>query len=165
MVTTGIIVGIVIIVMAILVKLARERVKKIQKCEELNNLICKCDEALNSLSKCKTLTNILEVHKKAWRDGVRNVNIGPCSWGMYRTEDIGNMSPSEVYLGGIYGLSTKNINFWESMGYDEPYGANGFGIDPEIKLLGNIIVPQYRSQLQSNFEAIKKRCETELQQL
>jgi hypothetical protein len=51
------------------------------------------------------------------------------------------------------------------MGYDEPYGANGFGIDPEIKLLGNIIVPQYRSQLQSNFEAIKKRCETELQQL
>ena len=165
MVTTGILVGIVIIVMAVLVKLARERVKRIQKCEELNHLICKCDEALNNLSKCKTLTNILEVHKKAWRDGVRNSNIGPCEYGMYRTKDIATMSPSEVFLGGIYGLFTKNINFWESQGYDAPYGANGFGIDPEIKLLGNIIVPQYRSQLQSNFEAIKKRCETELQQL
>ena len=162
MVTTGILVGIVIIVMTVLVKLARERAERIQKCEELNHLICKCDEALNNLSKCKTLLNIL---KKAWRDGVRNANIGPCSYGMYRTEDVGNMSPSEVYLGGIYGLSTKNINFWESMGYDEPYGANGFGIDPELKLLGNIIVPQYRSQLESNFKAIKTRCESELQAL
>jgi len=165
MLTTIIPVCITIIVMCVLVKLARERAKKIMRCEELNCLIAKCDEALNSLSKCKTLTNILEVHKKAWRDGVRHANIGPCSYGMYRTEDIGNMSPSEVYLGGIYGLSTKNISFWESQGYDEPYGANGFGIDPEIKLLPCIIVPQYKGQLESNFKAIKSRCEEELRQL
>lgn len=165
MVTTGILIGIVIIVMIILVKLARERVKRIQRCEELNHLICKCDEALANLSKCKTLLNILEVHKKAWRDGVRNANIGPCSYGMYRTDDIGNMSPSEVYLGGIYGLSTKNISFWESQGYEEEYGANGFGINPSTKLLSGIIVPQYRSQLESNFKAIKDRCESELRSL
>ena len=165
MVTTGILVCIAIIVMATLVKLARERAKTIQKCEALNYLIAKCDEALYRLNKCTTLLNILEVHKKAWRDGVRNANIGPCEYGMYRTKDIATMSPSEVFLGGIYGLFTKNINFWESQGYDAPYGANGFGIDPEIKLLGDIIVPQYKSQLESNFKAIKSRCEKELRSL
>ena len=165
MLTSIILVCIAIIVMAVLVKLARERAKKVLRCEELNCLIAKCDEALADLGKCTTLSNILEVHKKAWKNGVRNANIGPCSYGMYRTENIENMSPSEVYLGGIYGLSTKSMNFWESMGYNEPYGANGFGIDPEIKLLPCIIVPQYKGQLESNFKAIKKKCEEELRQL
>ena len=165
MLTSIILVCIVTIVVAVLVKLARERAKKVLRCEELNCLIAKCDEALADLSKCTTLMSIFNVHKKAWANGVRNKNIGPCEWGMYRTENINQMTPNEVYLGGVYGLFTKNINFWESLGYDAPYGANGFGIDPEIKLLPCIIVPQYKGQLESNFKAIKSRCEEELRKL
>ena len=75
----------------------------------------------------------------------------PC--GMFRTKDILEMKPEEVYLGDLYGLWTKTIPEWEEH-RQEKYGANAFGLDPDTPLY-QIIMDQYRGHLASNVEAIR----------
>ena len=69
------------------------------------------------------------------------------------------MTPDEVYLGGIWGLLTKPIPFWEEH-KDEPYGCNGFGIDENISLYA-MIVNQYKSLLLSNIKVIYHNAQKE----
>lgn len=112
-------------------------------------------ELYNSLKECKTLEEMLSIHKRLWNVGYRNDNLGPCSYGMFRTKDIRTMTPDEVYLGNIYGLSTKNIPFWEEY-KDETMAGNGFGIDESI-LMYDLIMNQYRRLLLSNLLSIKNQ--------
>lgn len=67
------------------------------------------------------------------------------------------MKPEEIFLGGIWGLFTHAIPFWEER-KSKPYGCNGFGIDPEISLY-SIILDQYKNLLISNIDDIW--CEAE----
>ena len=115
-------------------------------------LYARKDEILRNLTQCITLGEVLEFHKQIWKDGYRNKNIGPCSCGAYRTNNIENMKPEEVYLGGIWGLFTKNIPFWEEHRNDK-YGCNGFGIDEEQSLY-EMILNQYKIHLRNNIIAI-----------
>lgn len=109
-------------------------------------------EVLEWINSATTLGQLLNIHRKVWNIGYQNENIGPCSYGIFRTENIDTMKLEDVYLGGIYGLFTNNIPFWEAHKEDE-YGANGFGIAPETKLY-DIIVKQYRCHLASNIRSI-----------
>ena len=112
------------------------------------SLYARKDEVLKNLAQCTTLGEVLDFHKQIWKDGYRNRNIGPYSYGIFHTDNIENMKPKEVYLGGIWGLLTKPIPFWEEHKSDK-YGANGYGIDPE-KSLYEMILNQYKSHLRSN---------------
>lgn len=58
------------------------------------------------------------LHKRIWRKGFRNANLGPDKYGMFRTKDINFMTINEVYIGGIYGLNTLTIARKE-----EPYDS------------------------------------------
>ena len=107
------------------------------------------------LNESNSLEDLMNVHKHAWEIGYRNANLGPCPYGMFRTSDILEMKPEEVYLGGIWGLSTKNIPFWEE-NKDETMIGNGFGIDDDIKIY-DLIMSQYRNHLRSNFVAMKNQ--------
>ena len=73
------------------------------------------------------------------------------------------MNPSQVFLGNIFGLFTKNIDFWEHY-KDE---GNGEGAYPIYKYLTayQIVLRQYKRQLSRNIEAIAKNFETELDSL
>lgn len=72
---------------------------------------------------------------------------------MFRTKDIANMIAEEVFLGNIYGLWTFPIPEWEKR-KEEKYGANGFGINPDIPLY-NFPLNQYKQLLLQNL----RRCE------
>jgi hypothetical protein len=122
--------------------------------KKLQRIIGWYDNLNQELNEAKTLEDLLNVHKHAWEIGYQNDNIAPLEWGMFRTKDILQMSPSEVYLGGIWGLSTKNIPFWNA-NKKETMAGNGFGID-ENRLIYDLIMQQYRQHLKSNFRAIKE---------
>lgn len=64
----------------------------------------------------------LSLHKRIWRKGFRNANLGPDKCGMFRTKDINLMTINEVYIGGIYGLNTRTIAQWEDR-KEEPYDS------------------------------------------
>lgn len=81
------------------------------------------------------LLQLLAAHKKAWVYGFRNDNLGPCEFGMFRTESIPDMTSNEVYLGNINGLWTFTLREWQNKRGSEDY---------------NVIVFQYKNHLLSN---------------
>ena len=107
---------------------------------------------LDKIEESYTLITLMNIHKDAWRTGFQNENIGPCPYGMFRTLDIPSMTPDQIYLGGIWGLVTKPIPFWEKH-KDDKYGCNGFGIDKNLSLY-EMIVDQYKELLSSNIRAL-----------
>lgn len=102
---------------------------------------------LQDLSEAKTFEDLVTIHKFAWEKGFQNENLGPCEWGMFRTNSIPEMSFGEIYLGGIYGLNTHNIPWWNSH-KEEPYS--------EHRTCFEVVFNQYRNHLRSNFQAIVK---------
>ena len=121
-----------------------------------------CNESqriIDALNKSNNLSTLMNIHKDAWGSGFQNENIGPCSYGIFRTSDILTMTPNEVYLGGIWGLVTKPIPFWEEH-KDESYGCNGFGLDEDISLYA-MIVNQYKSLLLSNIKVMYHNAQKE----
>lgn len=137
------------------------RKKKLQefleKCEEARQIVGFYTELELKVKNVQTLGDLLTIHKEAWKLGFRNANLGPCKWGMFRTKDIPTMTPNEVYIGGIYGLVTQNIPFWEEH-KDEDMSCNGFGINEDIKIY-DLLMDRYKEILSSNFRAIKKKAE------
>ena len=118
-------------------------------------------QLLQDLKEAKDLSTLLSIHKHAWEIGYQNKNLAPCEWGMFRTNDIPNMTPSEVYLGGMYtGLNTYNIPYWESH-KTETWECNGYGHNSE-DLLYDTIMKQYRDHLKSNFRAINDESANQL---
>jgi hypothetical protein len=105
----------------------------------------------------KDLTNLLNVHKDAYGSGF-TLNLGPGA--MFRCKEIATMTPHQVYLGGIYGLNTYAIPFWEQY-TDEPYGVNGFGIK-EDQSLYEMILNQYKQHLISNIRAMYNKALKEI---
>lgn len=107
---------------------------------------------LEMIKNCDSLTYLVSIHKTIWNLGFQNDNIGPCQYGMIRTNSIDALIPEEVYLGGIWGLSTENIPFWEKY-RDIQYGDNDFGIDPE-EYIYNLVLFQYKKLLTSNIKSM-----------
>jgi len=114
---------------------------------------------IKTLEESKDLTTILRIHKDIWGSGLRNKNIGPNTYGMFRTKDITQMKAEEVFLGNIFGLFTYSIAVWEKNdSAKQPFGANDYGIDPESTVY-DVIVWQYRNHLISNIKAIRDEAE------
>ncbi len=110
-----------------------------------------------------SLLDVLAIHKEAWSRGFQYENIGPNSYGMYRCESIETMTPSQVFLGDIFGLFTKNIEFWERY-KDEGKSGGGYPIY-EYLTVYEIVLRQYKHQLSSNIKAIAENAKKELSQL
>lgn len=104
------------------------------------------------LKEVTSLCEFIVIHKQAWGFGYQNKNLGPCSHGMFRTNDIMEMKPEEVYLGNIWGLLTFNIPEWEE-NKEETMAGNGFGIDGTTRCY-DLVMRQYYQLLDSNFNAI-----------
>ena len=134
--------------------------KQRQEMERLQQIIDKADDYIEHLEKCNDLRLLLNIHKDMWGSGLRNKNIGPNEFGMFRTKDIPQMKAEEVYLGDIYGLWTFTIPEWEKE-KEHKYGDNGWGINPDTTVY-ELIVRQYRHHLISNVKAIRKEAEASL---
>ena len=115
---------------------------------------------LDKIEGPNTLITLMNIHKDAWGTGFQNENIGPCPYGVFRTLDIPSMTPDQIYLGGIWGLVTKPVSFWEERKEDK-YGCNGFNIDENISLY-KIILDQYKNILTSNIKYMMQQAEAEL---
>lgn len=114
---------------------------------------------MDSIKEAKNLYTLLTIHKTAWGAGFQNINLSPCSYGMFRTSNILDMLPSEVYLGNIYGLNTHNIPFWEDHKEDK-YGINGFGLRTDM-LIYDIVLNQYKNILLHNIKALFEKAQKE----
>lgn len=129
---------------------------EVQENQKQHNIYLKqCLEGqgiLDALESCKSLITLVSIHKDAWGTGFQNENLGPCPCGYIRTTDISTMTPDQIYLGGIWGLFTHNIPFWEEQ-KGSKYGANGFGLDPELDLY-EMILNQYKGFLTSNIRSM-----------
>ena len=116
-------------------------------------------DLIKTLEESKDLTTILRIHMDIWGSGLRNKNIGPNTYGMFRTKDITQMKAEEVFLGNIFGLFTYSIAVWEKNdSAKQPFGTNDYGIDPESTVY-DVIVWQYRNHLISNIKAIRDEAE------
>lgn len=136
----------------------KEEVRKNKEDAELQLTLSKnASRIINTIVKCDSLYKLMDIHKEAWIIGFQNVNLGPDKYGMFRTKSIPTMQPSELFLGGIWGLFTHAIPFWEER-KSQPYGCNGFNMDPEISLYG-IVLDQYKRLLISNIEDIWNKAE------
>ncbi len=113
---------------------------KLEKMEKEENLIKKIDFFLPLLEKATTLHEIYALHIQIWANGIQHEYIGPCDYGMFRTKDILTMQPNEVYLGNIWGLFTKNLEFWENAEENDK----------------NIVTEQYKNHLIGNLKMIKQ---------
>lgn len=65
---------------------------------------------LTKIGNANTLSECMILHKRIWRKGFRNANLGPDKYGMFRTKDINLMTINEVYIGGP---NTLTIEEWE----------------------------------------------------
>lgn len=122
---------------------------------ECSRLVLAFTPIMNLINRAKVLEDLLDIHKIMWTIGFQNENLAPCSHGMFRTENIYDMTIDEVYLGNIYGLSTNNIRFWNQHSNEDMYG-NGFGIDNNVKVY-DIIFDQYKHHLSKNLMFIYTR--------
>ena len=114
-------------------KAKKEKAKKAKLLEKLNYFI-------HQVELAKTLRDLYILHIKMWANGIRNENLGPDKYGMFRTDDILMMVPEEVYLGNIWGLWTKQLPYWESCSVNDQ----------------KLVIEQYKNVLLSNMKAIKR---------
>ena len=135
-----------------------------QEVECLKHIVESADDFLQQLNVCTDLQVMLRLHKNLWGSGIRNMNIGPCEYGMFRTKDILTMKANEVYLGDIYGLWTFSIPIWEQQkGNKYGEGAAAWGLSPDITLY-EIVCNQYRNILVSNVKAVRNEAIASLEQ-
>ena len=88
-----------------------------------------------------SLKECFDIHKAAIDLGLLNRNIDADMSGIVRTGDIQNLSKEEIFLGGQYGVFTKNMTIFE---------ANR-NTRPDAYMLA---LNQYRKLLSSNFQEI-----------
>ena len=132
---------------------SEELKKEHEEYEKAKSLVGFGSETLQFIEGAKDLDELLKAHKIAWSRGYRNENLGPCSYGIFRTHtDIESMTADEVYLGDIWGLWTHNIPFWNDH-KEETMSGNGFEI-PEDTLCYDLIMRQYRNLLRKNIQNI-----------
>lgn len=112
-------------------------------------------QILEAIRKCNSLIKLVELHKLAWANEFKNYNLAPQRYGMIRANSIESLTPNEVFLGGIWGLNTHSIPFWEEHKGNK-YGANGFGIDPTYDLY-TMILNQYKGLVESNVQSLYEK--------
>lgn len=116
---------------------------------DLNQKVAEFPTLLQELQQVTQLYEVLKLHRKLWRKGFQCPNIGPCEYGMYRTNDILSMTSDEVYLGGVFGLWTHTIEWWErNVDSEEDY---------------NIVLNQYKNQIIINLINLNKEYKKEIQ--
>lgn len=114
-----------------------EKLKQIEKKKEI---IKKIEFFLPLLNKATELREIYALHIQIWANNIRHEYIGPCEYGMFRTKDILTMQPEEVFLGNVWGLFTKNLEFWETANENDK----------------NLVTEQYKTHLINNLKMIKQ---------
>ena len=138
----------------------KEIKKNIAECDKFLKWNNQGQQFLDAIGKAISLYRVLDIHRDAWGTGFQNENIGPCAYGIFRTKDISKMTAEEVYLGGIWGLCTYNLPFWEKH-KDDKYGCNGFSIDENTSLY-ELILNQYKNILTSNIKYMMQQAKAEL---
>lgn len=109
-------------------------------------------QIIAAIHKCDSLTKLVELHKLAWANEFKNENLAPQRYGMIRSNSIEDLTPKDVFLGGIWGLNTRPIPFWEEY-KGHKYGCNGFGLDPNTDLY-TLILNQYKNLIVSNVQTL-----------
>ena len=109
-------------------------------------------QIIAAIHKCDSLTKLVELHKLAWANEFKNENLAPQRYGMIRSNSIEELTPNQVFLGGICGLNTYSIPFWEEY-KGHKYGCNGFGLDPNTDLY-TLMLNQYKGLIVSNVQAL-----------
>jgi hypothetical protein len=130
----------IVIAGAIIIAMMIERDRKQKELEEIQDFYKTIDVHVEATKRATTLERLFYIHKSAWAEGIRNDNLGPCIYGMFRTADINDMTKDEVYLGNINGLFTQPLTFWESQDDQDAYKT---------------VFRQYQLHLLTNFKAVK----------
>lgn len=131
----------------------KQIIRQTELYDKYQTMVRASQELLQKISEAEYLVQLMVYHKEAWKVGYKNDNLAPCKYGIFRTKDILSMTIDEVFLGGIYGLNTHTIRFWEDC-KDSPMGPNGFGIDHSMKIY-SLIMGQYRKLLSSNIRIMR----------
>lgn len=118
------------------------------------SLVNNSKKVFQKIINASNFEQLIIAHKYAYEKGYHE-NLEPNKYGMFRTSTIESMTPDEVFLGGIYGLFTKNIPFWEEHG-SEKLGVNGWGLNPKRSLY-DIVFNQYRLHLLNNVNWVVAR--------
>ena len=116
-------------------------------------------QIITAVHKCNSLTKLVELHKLAWANEFKNENLAPQRYGMIRSNSIEELTPNQVFLGGIWGLNTYSIPFWEEY-KGHKYGCNGFGLDPNTDLY-TLILNQYKGLIVSNVQSLYQKAKNE----
>lgn len=116
-------------------------------------------QIIAAIHKCNSLIELVELHKLAWANEFKNENLAPQRYGIIRSNSIEELTPNQVFLGGIWGLNTYSIPFWEER-KGHKYGCNGFGLDPNTDLY-TLILNQYKSLIVSNVQALYAKAKNE----
>jgi len=116
-----------------------------------------------TVSGATSLLELLKIHKEMWANGIRNEYLCPDQFDMFRTESIPDMTPQEVYLGDIWGLSTKPIPFWEESKNEGKTGG-GFEIYDHLSVY-EIILRQYKYRLRGGLNAAVEAANKEISKL
>ena len=114
-------------------------------------------QIIAAIHKCDSLTKLVELHKLAWANEFKNENLAPQPYGMIRSNSIEELTPSQVFLGGIWGLNTYPIPFWEEH-KGRKYGCNG--LDPNTDLY-TLILNQYKGLIESNVQSLYQKAKNE----
>lgn len=115
------------------------------QCETYKHHAAKAKEYIEQVKSMDDLESLFLFHKQLWEEGFQSLTLKPSLYGMFRCDNILDMQTDQVFLGGIWGLNTANIPFWESK-REDLYGVNGFGIKESTPIY-TIIVAQYRNAL------------------
>lgn len=101
------------------------------------------------------LMKLYHAHVEMWRDGIRNKNLGPDQYGMFRTGDIATMYPFQVYLGDVDGLFTNDVDFFEKDKEKHLASLRREGKEPSLPEHYVRVCRQYRDHLMSNILDIR----------
>lgn len=122
------------------------------------NQVARAKYYVHLIKETKDLLSLLELHKSIYNNDF--CESGPNPYGMFRCESILAMTPEDVYLGGIWGLTTNNISFWESK-KTELYGSNEFGIK-ENTLLYDLVLEQYKRCLINGITSVYNKAQSKI---
>lgn len=74
---------------------------------------------IEELRKASDLMTVFFLHKQLWNAGLQCNNFGPDKYGMFRTDNIANMTPGQVFLGNVAGLNTEPLTYWADYSTDK----------------------------------------------
>lgn len=98
------------------------------------------EDWLYQVGQANTLSELMILHKRLWREGYQNRNLCPDQYGMFRTEDINTMTIDQVYIGSeSYEINTFTIEWWEHH-TDVPYNDKVTCYDIIFNIYKNLLI-------------------------